>query len=53
LDCALPFLIAVPTYYLVERKALEIKNRFQVERAAAVDAAATTDAAPAVADPAP
>lgn len=34
LDCLLPFLLAVPAYYLVERKALEIKNRFQVERAA-------------------
>jgi len=34
LDCVLPFLIAVPTYYLVERKALELKDRFQVDRKA-------------------
>lgn len=40
IDCVLPFLIAVPTYYLVERKALEIKDRFQVDRKAK---AAATD----------
>jgi peptidoglycan/LPS O-acetylase OafA/YrhL len=51
LDCALPFLIAVPTYYLVERKALEIKNRFQVERAAT--AAAAGPPATSAADSAP
>ncbi len=34
LDCALPFVIAIPTYFLVEKKALEIKDRFQVDRAA-------------------
>ena len=34
LDCALPFLIAVPTYFLVEKKALQLKDRFQVDRAA-------------------
>ncbi len=33
LDCALPFLIAIPTYFLVDKKALQIKDRFQVERA--------------------
>jgi peptidoglycan/LPS O-acetylase OafA/YrhL len=32
LDCALPFLLAVPTYFLVEKKALAIKNRFRVEK---------------------
>lgn len=36
LDVALPFLLAVPSYYLVERKALAIKDRFAVEK---VDAA--------------
>ncbi len=34
LDCTLPFLLAVPTYYLVERRALQIKDRFQVDKAA-------------------
>jgi peptidoglycan/LPS O-acetylase OafA/YrhL len=33
LDCGLPFLLAVPTYYLVERKALALKDRFQVDKA--------------------
>jgi hypothetical protein len=42
----LPFLIAIPTYYLVERKALTIKNRFQVEKIARGDAA-TAHAPPA------
>jgi peptidoglycan/LPS O-acetylase OafA/YrhL len=46
LDCLLPFLIAIPTYYLVERKALTIKNRFQVEKIARGDAA-TAHAPPA------
>jgi len=40
LDCTLPFLLAVPTYYLVEKKALALKDRFQVDRAAREDAAA-------------
>jgi peptidoglycan/LPS O-acetylase OafA/YrhL len=31
-DCLLPFAFAVPTYFLVEKKALQIKNRFQVEK---------------------
>ncbi|HKY14982.1 MAG TPA: acyltransferase [Microthrixaceae bacterium] len=34
LDCALPFLFAVPTYFLVERKALALKDRFQVDKKA-------------------
>ena len=34
LDVTLPFVIAIPTYFLVEKKALDLKNRFQVERAA-------------------
>lgn len=32
LDIALPFAIAVPTYFLVEKKALALKDRFQVDR---------------------
>jgi peptidoglycan/LPS O-acetylase OafA/YrhL len=40
LDCTLPFLLAVPTYYLVEKKALALKDRFQVDRAARADAEA-------------
>ena len=32
LDCAIPFLFAIPTYFLVEKKALALKNRFRVER---------------------
>lgn len=35
LDVTLPFVFAIPTYYLVELKALEIKNRFQVDKQAA------------------
>jgi peptidoglycan/LPS O-acetylase OafA/YrhL len=40
LDVGLPFLVAIPTYLFVERKALEIKNRFQVDKAALADAEA-------------
>jgi peptidoglycan/LPS O-acetylase OafA/YrhL len=32
LDCALPFLLAIPTYIFVEKRALALKNRFRVER---------------------
>jgi peptidoglycan/LPS O-acetylase OafA/YrhL len=42
LDSALPFLIAIPTYFLVEKKALEIKDRFQVDRAAKAAATVPT-----------
>ncbi len=32
LDLSVPFLLAVPSFYLVERRALRLKNRFQVEK---------------------
>jgi hypothetical protein len=32
LDVLLPFLFAIPTYFLVEKSALRLKNRFQVEK---------------------
>jgi len=38
LDIVLPFMLAVPTYFLVEKKALQLKDRFQVERAAKAEA---------------
>jgi peptidoglycan/LPS O-acetylase OafA/YrhL len=40
LDIVLPFLIAIPTFYLVEKKALVLKDRFQVDRAARAEAQA-------------
>lgn len=40
LDVTLPFLLAVPTYFLVEKKALQLKNRFQVDKAARAEAEA-------------
>ncbi len=32
LDIAITFMIAIPTYFWVEKKALKLKNRFQVEK---------------------
>ncbi len=40
LDVTLPFLLAVPTYHLVEKKALTLKDRFQVDKAARADSEA-------------
>ncbi len=36
LDVLLPFALAVPTYFFVEKKALELKDRFQVDRSTTV-----------------
>jgi peptidoglycan/LPS O-acetylase OafA/YrhL len=48
LDCALPFLLAVPTYFLVEKKALALKNRFRVERTTTAQDMVTPTVSPTV-----
>lgn len=40
IDVILPFALAVPSYLFVEKKALAIKDRFQVDKAARVEARA-------------
>ncbi len=49
LDCALPFLLAIPTYFLVEKKALALKNRFRVEKTTTAQDMAGSKAKPPVA----
>ena len=44
LDVTIPFAFAIPSYYWVERKALQLKDRFAVERVSA-SAASSSDVA--------
>ena len=50
LDVIIPFAFAIPSYYWVERKALQIKDHFAVERVA--EPAEPAPSAPATTTPA-